>query len=329
MKHIVVAIPAIEDDDLPETLAHLYALSSRRHDITVVVHEQVSQHGRIEPADLPGFDKRRHKYLYVRSDKALGCWPARRGISSYLKAEGITGDYGMTIDSHTRFRSGWDDTYVSLHEAARGSEWLGRPTKDVVLTGAMPTQLWGDSLTAMPIMGYQDDWSLTGFMPLTDPKALHMRAEAPYAPARHYCAHTAFGPFELLHLWQRHRDNILFLGEEHVIPLEIYRAGWGMFHTPLPSTHLALRPPGRPWEDNTEWWRLDEQATAYQRIVLHADIASCSDRCATGRPVCNVEEWQLLTGLDYRAGREVPSAWHRWMEEHYPEALNGTRSDKE
>ena len=28
MAHIVVAIPAVKDDDLPETLKHLYALSS-------------------------------------------------------------------------------------------------------------------------------------------------------------------------------------------------------------------------------------------------------------------------------------------------------------
>ena len=32
MAHIVVSIPAVGDDDLPETLRHLYALSSRKHD---------------------------------------------------------------------------------------------------------------------------------------------------------------------------------------------------------------------------------------------------------------------------------------------------------
>ena len=45
MAHIVVAIPAVEDSDLPETLKHLYALSSRQHELTVVVHEQCSTHG--------------------------------------------------------------------------------------------------------------------------------------------------------------------------------------------------------------------------------------------------------------------------------------------
>ena len=47
MAHIVVAIPAVEDSDLPETLRHLYALSSRHHELTVVVHEQCSTHGQL------------------------------------------------------------------------------------------------------------------------------------------------------------------------------------------------------------------------------------------------------------------------------------------
>lgn len=74
MAHIVVSIPAVEDDDLPETLMHLYALSSRKHDLTVVVHEQCSEHGQLPVAKMPGFDAARHQYIYVHSDEARGCW---------------------------------------------------------------------------------------------------------------------------------------------------------------------------------------------------------------------------------------------------------------
>ena len=57
MAHIVVAIPAVEDSDLPETLMHLYALSSRQHELTVLVHEQCSQHGQLSVDKLPYFDE--------------------------------------------------------------------------------------------------------------------------------------------------------------------------------------------------------------------------------------------------------------------------------
>ena len=50
MAHIVVAVPAVKDDDLPETLKHLYALSSWRQDLTVVAREQISEYGRLKKA---------------------------------------------------------------------------------------------------------------------------------------------------------------------------------------------------------------------------------------------------------------------------------------
>lgn len=322
MAHIVVGIPALDDDDLPETVAHLYALSSRRHDITVVVHEQVSEHGRIDTAKLPGFDAKRHNYRYIHSARALGCWPARRGISTYLKAEGLAGDYGLAIDAHMRFRSDWDDTVVGLHSAARGREWLGRPTADAVLTGGMHYDLWGDAYDGMPMTLYTGDWTFGGFMPYTECRLFERRTDL--VPARHCGGGTTFGPFELLHLWQRHGDNILFMGEERVLGLEVFRAGWGLWHAQLPYAHLGLRPGGRPtgWDADPDWAERNARSLAYQRQVLHADLASCSKACDTGRPVCDVEEYQQLIGMDYRARRELrPNAWSEWIERHYPEAL--------
>ncbi len=144
MAHIVVAIPAVEDSDLPETLRHLYALSSRQHELTVVVHEQCSTHGQLAadelPWHVPWYDADRHRYIYLHSGEARGYWPARRHISSHLREQDITGDYGMVIDSHTRFRANWDNDLITLHSRARHVAWLGQTTTDAVKLADTPSR---------------------------------------------------------------------------------------------------------------------------------------------------------------------------------------------
>ena len=133
---------------------------------------------------------------------------------------------------------------------------------------------------------------------------------------------SSFGPFAMLHLWDLHKD-IVHEGEEHVLALEVYRAGWGLFHAQLPIMTLAQRPVGRPWEhkENAPDWQTSTQASfIYLRRVLHADKGCHSFHCAQADgPLCTTEQHQLLTGLDYRAGKEVPSAWSRWLAQAYPE----------
>jgi len=316
--HIVVAIPAMNDDDLVETLKHLFALSSRRHKLTVVVHEQVSRYGDWDVPSIVGFDSEVHAYHYIHRDDGIGCWPARRGISTYLRDEDIVGDYGLCIDSHTRFRADWDDTLVQLHGTAKvevGSEWLGEETTDVVLSAPMHPDMWGDIWQMMPVTYYDAEWSLGEFMPLLK-SVLCEPIEETFLPARHFAGCLSFGPFALLHLWQRHGDRILFSGEEHVMSQEVFRAGWGLWHCRLPLAHLALRPAGRPWDDNG-WNDRHQESYLYVRKVLHADLGSCDLECA--REGCIPTRYQLRVGLDYRAGRELEtSPWHRAIQAVYP-----------
>jgi len=270
----------------------------------VVVHEQVTTHGDIDVETVPGFDPRLHSYHYTWGSEAVGCWPARRRISTELLAADIDGDYGMCIDAHTRFRANWDESLVTLHSGARGLDWLGRSVSDVVLTGAMDGRLCGETVQWMPVTDYcqvEGSWYLGGFMPLTRP---HLRdAREQYVPARHFSGGLSFGPFALLHLWQRHGDRIVFDGEEHVMSLEVFRAGWGLFHCRLPYAHMELKPWAEPWSE-----RSADRAASYARKVLHADLGSCDFEC--GSAGCVVTEHQLLTGLDYRAGRELlPNPW--------------------
>ena len=183
----------------------------------------------------------------------------------------------------------------------------------------MHPQLWGDSWNRIPVTLYKKEaWTLGGFMPLLQPMLLEVLPDHPFVPARHFSACASFGPFDMLHLWQEHGDHITFNGEEHVLGLEVFRAGWGLFHCQLPITHLSLRPDKRPWDTNPDWPELNKRSFAYQRKVLHADLGSCSSHCEADSLSCMTEQYQMLTGLDYRAGKECSGAWPLWMEQVYP-----------
>ena len=314
---IVVSIPAMNDSDLPETLSHLFALSSRKFKISVIVLEQCSNYGQLEPSTLPGFSRWEHEYVYLQYRDGIGAWPARFHIYKHLAHMGMEAEYALTIDAHTRFRAGWDDTLVKLYQSAP-TEWLGLEINAPVLTGLMHPELWGPSWNMIPITLYSD-WTSGGFLPNLSPR-LHGLINPPYAPARHYSACSSFGPYSLFSLLGHHEEKILFSGEEHVMSLEVFREGWGLFHCQMPLSHLSLRPEGRPWEENEEaWHQKDAESYNYLRKVLHADMGSCDNRCAMPRGrICNTELHQILTGLDYRAGKEIDSPWHRWMEANYP-----------
>ena len=318
MQTIVVGMPTINDPDVVESLNHLFMLSSRENQLAVVVFESCSTYGDLDPTKITGFDRRIHSYNYHHEEESAGAWPARKRMSSYILAEDIKGDYALTLDSHVRFRANWDRTLMEQYQGAP-KRWLGTDVTAPVLTGLTHPHMWGPQWEGIAITKYEDPWSLD--LPGINPQLYSLLPNMPYVPARHFSACSAFGPYNLLHLWSLHGENVLFHGEEHLVGLEIFLQGWGLFHTRIPIAHLGLRPIGRAWEVDKNWNAKNEASFAYLRKVFHADLDSCDIRCkpAPGERICKVERYQMVTGLDFRRRREIPgNPWERWMDTHYP-----------
>ena len=321
METIVCTVPAIHDRDVLETVSHLIGLSSSDHRLTVIVYESVSSFGYVNPeVAFPGFDRSRHTYLYLHGDDAPGAYPARRRISEFVSDKGIGGTYALCLDSHVRFRGNWDRELVELYKNAP-TTWLGVDVTQPVLSAFGSRDLYGEAWEDMvTVTQYQKEWRIC--VPELACEIYRRPPGVTYTPARHLSACTAFGPISLLHLWSKHPETVKFLGEEHLLAYEIYRQGWGQFHCRMPMAQLMLRPPGRPWEVDPQWFEKEKDSYGYLRKALHIDLATCDANClpADGGRICDMERYQALVGLSFRGRCEIPdSPFWRWMDAHFPE----------
>ena len=324
---ILVGIAALNDPDLPETVRHLFALSSKAMKVHIVALETGSKHGSLPTGEIPGFDPRWHTYTWIFGGAdPVGAWPARAHLATAIKSLELTCAYGLSLDAHMRCASSWDRWLVDRYRRAP-LDWLGKTTTAPVLSLMVhrSSAHWGDSLDAhkVRVAIYPEDWRAGGFLPSLSTKIIPVAPDSEFIPARHAAACSLFGPPGVLNLWTEHGDSILFWGEEMVLAYEVFRRGWGLWHCPSPVTHLSLVPPGRPWQtDREEWFAKDRRSFEYMRRILHADPGSCGPHCRPldGGPVCLADQWALYTGLDYRLGGErSESALPQWMDEHYPD----------
>ena len=331
---IIVGIPAINDPDLTETVRHALGLRSRGHKLKLIVVEQTSRHGE----DLASIvsEYKGCELAYRWTPEPLGAWPARQLIATMaaVPSPAPPNLYYLSIDSHTRFVYGWDDTLITLHNAGLAAPvWLDEVMDNVVITGGMPTSLWGKDLDMIPVATY-DYWDESG-LPRGTSHLHSVIGSRHFVPARQYLASSSFGPADLAGLYLLH-NGLFFCGEEHVIGLEVWRKRWAMYHTHLPLTHLSLRPEDRPWQtQGDEWWAKSDVAVGQVRRIMHGDMGSCDERCrwrddsyyedselaaaVRRRYACSVEYYQSLIGVDYRARREVKdSPWHQRLADMYP-----------
>ena len=120
-----MGIIAYNDPERLETRRHLFALSSREFRIHVVALEDYSAYGDVKRDDIPGFGPRWHRYTRIfGGPNPVGAWPARANLSKAITALGLTANYNLSLDAHTRCASRWDRWLVDLYNKAP-LEWLG------------------------------------------------------------------------------------------------------------------------------------------------------------------------------------------------------------
>ena len=104
MASIFVQLASYHDYELPHTILDALATSSGNHQINFGVHHNYYENNDIELPEVLNL-----KAEISRAPDNLGMGMSRAVAHQFYNGE----DYYLQVDSHTRFRELWDETYIS------------------------------------------------------------------------------------------------------------------------------------------------------------------------------------------------------------------------
>ena len=283
---IYVQIPAYRDSELPATLKDLYAKADARSELRVSVLWQHGSRERLPKSvrSLPGLE-----LVAIPCEKSRGCNWARNLLQQEWRGE----RYTLLLDSHHRFKPGWDRILVQMYEGLR-RDGVAKP----ILTSYMPSYRPANDpgerkrrpykiyplgreqglltrLTSYPILGYR-------------------RLERP-VPADFVSLHFLFtaGTFnrEL-----RFDPDIYFFGDEVLTSVRAFTHGYDLFHPHVVvGWHCFERTSRIPhWNDHPQWRNQHARSLDIMRRIFRGEYQGefgAGDR----RDVREYEEHALLT----------------------------------
>lgn len=253
---IFVQIPAYRDSELAPTLLDLYAKAARPHLLRVAVLWQRSSSDTL-PRGVLRLPKL--ELIELQFDKSRGCNWARSVVQKHWRDE----PYTLFIDSHHRFKSGWDQALVDMHTAL-----VNAGVKRPLLTAYMPPYdpqkfRLGKQNTPLKIYPKQREAGL--LIHLTSyPIPAWDRLTAP-VPADFVSGHFMFarGRFN--------RDvpcdpRIYFTGDEVSIALRAHTHGYDLFHPHVVIGWHCYNRESRVthWDDHSRWH--DLHAASLRRL---------------------------------------------------------------
>jgi glycosyltransferase involved in cell wall biosynthesis len=107
---ICVSIASYRDPDLINTINSAYDMATNKDDISFCVVSQAEEEEHPDLSHIP------HLYYYKYS------WEDSRGVgwARNIAINKSKGDYILQVDSHSRFKPGWDEVIEKLYHDARG-----------------------------------------------------------------------------------------------------------------------------------------------------------------------------------------------------------------
>jgi hypothetical protein len=214
-------------------------------------------------------DDKRFKVIDVLYTEAKGvCW-ARSLVQDLYDGE----EYTLQIDSHMRFEKNWDEEMIQMiqHLQSKGH-------KKPLLTGYVSSynpQNDPDGRVRVPWRMSFDRFIPEGavfFLPETIPGWEQLTEPV---TARFYSAHYCFtlGQFSVE---VKHNPNYYFHGEEISISVRAYTHGYDLFHPHKVLIWHEYTRNGRTkhWDDDKEWWKLNEKSHLINRELFGMDGAT-------------------------------------------------------
>lgn len=257
---IYVQIPAYRDSELSNTLLDLYGQAAQPARLRVVVIWQRDKAECLAPAvrRLPNLE-----IIDVPYTASRGCNWARDITQRRWRGE----EYTLLLDSHHRFRRGWDETTIDMYETVRRSG-----VRKPIITAYLPA--------------YDPEHEPTGRLrhpyriyPLARERGLLTRLTSYPIPSWKFLTAPVRADFVSLHfLFAAGRynreippdDSIYFFGDEVATSLRAFASGYDFFHPHrIVGWHCYDRAQRVPhWHDHADAGRRTERGFAILRRLF-------------------------------------------------------------
>lgn len=288
---IFVSIISCRDPLLVETVRSVFEESSGMFDINIGIFEQIVKEDSLPIKHTDIWEKYKNQIRYKRIDPeyADGVGWARAINALQIQEE----DYYYQIDSHMAFDTNWDRDLVK--EYKRGKEKFG--TDRIIITAGCKMYELDDNgkpklerhnvTSRFRYFCFQPNWML-------GPHGDYIEVQKDLTPAIHCSAGNFFTHTE----WHRNvgiNGRVYFEGEEQIMTLESYNAGYYLCHPTeihayhYRNTHNYI---SKPW--NQPVIDMNSYNVGLKRTFaeLHYVINSLSDE--------TLERYREYSGVDYK-----------------------------
>jgi glycosyltransferase involved in cell wall biosynthesis len=262
---IFVQIASYRDPELIPTLKSCLENAKNPEEIFFGICKQYHPEDTFD--DLSEYENdSRIKIINVLYNEAKGvCW-ARNQVQQLYNGE----DYTLQIDSHMRFEKNWDETLVNMIIDLQNKGYK-KPLLTSYVSSYNP-QNDPEGRVTSPWRMVFDRFIPEGavfFLPEVIPNWESMTEPI---PARFYSAHFCFtlGKFSKE---VQHNPDFYFHGEEISIAVRAYTHGYDLFHPHKVIIWHEYTRNGRTkhWDDDKEWWKLNEKAHSLNRQLFAMD----------------------------------------------------------
>lgn len=270
---VYVQVPAYRDRELAATLTDLYATAEHPRRLRTRVLWQRAEGEELPSAAraLPGLE------LVALPHTASGGpnW-ARQQLQRAWAGE----PYTLLLDSHHRFVPGWDTMLIDMHTALRDSG-VAKPLLTAYLPAYVPAND-PDGRRHEPYRIYplsRDDGVLTR---LTSYPIPFWRSLTGPVPADFLSLHMVFADGRF------NREvpvdpGIYFFGDEVLVGLRAFRAGYALFHPHVVIGWHAYERKSRSahWDDHGDWTEAHRASLArLRRAFTHRSAVGYQDSIA-------------------------------------------------
>lgn len=288
-ERIYIQIPAYRDPELIPTVTDLLAQARHPERLTICI---AWQYGPGESAIGQALQRLPCvQVLGIPSSESEGCNWARRLLQEQWDGQ----EYTLFLDSHHRFKQGWDESLILMYRKLRESG-VDRP----ILTSYLPpyqpeTDPAGRTEAIYRMAVAERHWGMP-FRLIGHPMPGWRRLNSPL-PARYVSLHLLFTagsfnehvPFD---------PEVYFFADEVAVALRAYTHGYDPFHPHVvPGWHLYDRQTrGTHWADHPDWQKRNQVSVDRLR-QLFAGTMRDEYGLGTRRTISDYESYAQVTLL--------------------------------
>lgn len=268
MDNIFISIASYRDPDLANTVKNCYSNAFNKEKLFFSILSQAEDD---EHLDLSFIPQEQIKYLKVHWSESLGaCWA--RSITT----KNLFGDFFLQIDSHSRFKSNWDNIIVNSFKNV--SKYWG---KDIIITN-YPDPFEIDENNNEKLIDYRELKKLDAYWD-EESKMIQAWYDWPnvvntkVGDEVFFLSGNSF--FCTIDVIKRvpYDKELYFTGEEPSMALRAYTRGIKLISPVVKYMYTNYKrelPPRKlHWQDHNNWWELNKKS--YQRLskIMTGDMS--------------------------------------------------------